>query len=184
MRHNVKSFPQHQKGTVLVVSLVFLTIMTLLAISGMNMSNLQFLMAGNSQHQALALAKAETTLLTAADYAAANISSAVSISPTSAGNGYYIADAITGVTGAENIINNPSSFWGSSSNYKIGSDSSEKYAIEFIANRPATDGSLSLNQASPPSRRNIYRITARGTSVRGATRTLQAIAVTEQKPGS
>ena len=181
MRHNIKSFPQRQKGTVLVVSLVFLTIMTLLAISGMNMSNLQFLMAGNSQHQALALAKAETTLLTAADFAAKNISSAVSISPTSAGSGYYIADSSTGVTGAEDIINNPSSFWGSSANYKTGSDSSEKYVIEFIDNRKPV-GYVGMDPNIP--RRNIYRITARGTSVRGAARTLQSIVVTEQKPGS
>ena len=180
MRRNAKSFSQRQKGTVLVVSLVFLTIMTLLAISGMNMSNLQFLMAGNSQHQAIALAKAETTLLTAAGYAAANISSAVSMSPTNAGNGYYIANS-SGVTGAEDIINNPSTFWGSSANYKTGSDSSEKYVIEFIANRKPV-GYVGMDPNIP--RRNIYRITARGTSVRGAARTLQSIVVTEQKPGS
>jgi Tfp pilus assembly protein PilX len=171
-----------QRGTALIFSLVILAIMTMLAVTGMGTSNLQFLMAGNMQQQTLALIKAENTIFTAADYAATSINSQASASPTSAGNGYFIYNDTTKLTGAEALYSSPTSFWSNSSNYRTGSDSNEKYVIEYLANRPPTDSSLSIGALSSSPSRNIYRVTARGISDKGATRTLQSIVVTEQKP--
>lgn len=166
----------------LIFALVILVIMTLFAITSMGTSNLQFLMAGNMQQQTLALMKAENTIFTAADYASASVNSPASASPTSSGNGYFIYNPTTKLTGAEAMLTSPSTFWSSSSNYRTGSDSNEKYAIEYLANRPSTDSSLSVAALSSSSTRNIFRVTTRGISDKGATRTLQSIVVTEQKP--
>ena len=53
---------KHQKGAVLIVSLVLLIIMTLLAISGMNNTVMQERMAGNQRNNTLAFQAAESAL--------------------------------------------------------------------------------------------------------------------------
>ena len=56
-----------QSGIVLMLSLIFLILLTLLAISGMQGTILQERMAGNTRDRMLALEAAETALRTAAD---------------------------------------------------------------------------------------------------------------------
>ena len=58
---------KHQKGAVLIVSLVMLIIMTLLGISGMNNTVMQERMAGNQRNSTLAFQAAEAALR-AAEY--------------------------------------------------------------------------------------------------------------------
>jgi len=53
---------KHQKGAVLIVSLVMLIIMTLLGISGMNNTVMQERMAGNQRNSTLAFQAAEAAL--------------------------------------------------------------------------------------------------------------------------
>ena len=54
--------PQKQHGAVLVVAMIFLIIMTLLAVSGMGATSLEERMAANSQETAKAFQAAETGL--------------------------------------------------------------------------------------------------------------------------
>ena len=172
-------FPSSQKGTALIIALVMLLIMTLLAISAMGISNLQLLMAGNAQQQTEALARSENALFAGQNYLGNNIQPPASPNPTDAAavNGYVIFDVGTGVLD----VKDPS-FWSYSANYRTTADTREQYTIEYIANRPAPGGqSLGLN-AMPAPTRNIYRVSARGSSQKGAVRTLQAIAITEQAP--
>lgn len=55
-------YATHQKGAVLIVSLVMLIIMTLLGISGMNNTVMQERMAGNQRNSTLAFQAAEAAL--------------------------------------------------------------------------------------------------------------------------
>jgi len=55
-------YVKHQKGAVLIVSLVLLIIMTLLGISGMNDTVMQERMAGNQRNSTLAFQAAESAL--------------------------------------------------------------------------------------------------------------------------
>ncbi len=172
-------FPSSQKGAALIIALAMLVIMTMLAISAMATSNLQLLMAGNAQQQTEALARSENALFAGQNYLGNNIQPPASPSPTdpAAVNGYVIFDVGTGVLD----VKDPS-FWSYSANYRTTADSREQYTIEYLANRPAAGGqTLALNGLPAPTR-NIYRVSARGTSQKGAVRTLQAIAITEQAP--
>jgi type IV pilus assembly protein PilX len=56
------NYATHQKGAVLIVSLVMLIIMTLLGISGMNNTVMQERMAGNQRNSTLAFQAAEAAL--------------------------------------------------------------------------------------------------------------------------
>jgi Tfp pilus assembly protein PilX len=61
-RHNTYRFRQRQAGAALFMALIFLLILTILGVFGMNVSRLENLMAGNSQFQTTALNNAEYTL--------------------------------------------------------------------------------------------------------------------------
>jgi type IV pilus assembly protein PilX len=54
------SSPRKQQGAALVIGLVLLTILTLLAITGMNTSTTELIMAGNEQYRQKAFLAAET----------------------------------------------------------------------------------------------------------------------------
>lgn len=177
--HTDIHLPSSQNGTVLIIALVVLMIINMLALSAMAKSKLQFLMAGNTQQQTEALARAENALFGGQQYIINNIQPPATPNPTdpAAVAGYVIFDPGTGNLNVEDP-----SFWNNSANYRTTGDTNEKYTIEYIANRPAFGGqSLSLNAAPAPSR-NIYRVSSRGSSQKGAVRTLQAIATLEQAP--
>jgi type IV pilus assembly protein PilX len=57
---NQTSGPRHQRGAALVVGLLLLTVITLLAIAGMNSASVELVMAGNSQYHGKAFQAAET----------------------------------------------------------------------------------------------------------------------------
>jgi len=52
----------YKRGTALFMSLIFLLIMTILGVFGMNISRMENLMAGNNQFQAQALNNSELAL--------------------------------------------------------------------------------------------------------------------------
>ena len=164
---------------VLIIALVVLMIINMLALSAMARSNLQFLMAGNAQQQTEALAGAENALFGGQQYIIDNIQPPATPNPTDPATvaGYVIFDPGTGNLNVEDP-----SFWNNSANYRTTASADEKYTIEYIANRPALGGH-SLGVSAPPApTRNIYRVSSRGSSQKGAVRTLQTIAVTEQAP--
>ena len=60
--HKKYRSPRRQAGAALFMALIFLLILTLLGVFGMNVSRLENLMAGNTQFQTTALNTAEYTL--------------------------------------------------------------------------------------------------------------------------
>ncbi len=61
---NQTSGPRRQRGAALVVGLLLLTVITLLAIAGMNSASVELVMAGNSQFHQKAFQAAETGIET------------------------------------------------------------------------------------------------------------------------
>lgn len=66
-RHKSYRTRQQQAGAALFMALIFLLILTILGVFGMNVSRLENLMAGNSQFQTTALSNAEYTLARAVE---------------------------------------------------------------------------------------------------------------------
>lgn len=171
-----------QQGVALVFGLIMLLVMTLLALSGMNMSNLQFLMAGNTQQQTQALVLGENALSfgqndIANNIIVKNINAPAVTTPTVTGNGYYIY-AETGT----NVAVSGDSVW-TSGNYRSATgEPDERYIIEYIDNRDPPGATLTgdPNKSRTFATRNLFRLSARGLSDKGARRTLQTIVVTEQ----
>ena len=174
-----------QQGVALVFGLIMLLVMTLLALSGMNMSNLQFLMAGNTQQQTQALVLAENALSFGQNDIVNNIivknkNSPAGTTPTATGNGYYIYDKTTKTI---DIDVTSDAAWSTSANYRTTTgESSERYIIEYIDNRDPPGATLTgdPNKLRTLATRNLFRLSARGLSDKGARRTLQTIVVTEQ----
>lgn len=68
--------PIKQKGSVLVLSLIILVVLTILGVSSMNSTSLQEKMAGNFRDREIAFQAAEMALAFAEDYVNTNINSA------------------------------------------------------------------------------------------------------------
>jgi type IV pilus assembly protein PilX len=62
MRKNLSKFPHHQRGAVLVVSLLMLLVMTILGVAAMQMTRFEERMAGNSRDINIAFQGAEAGL--------------------------------------------------------------------------------------------------------------------------
>ena len=62
MNTTTSPISHRQRGAALFMALIFLLIMTLLGVFGMNLSRMENMMAGNNQFQALALNHAELML--------------------------------------------------------------------------------------------------------------------------
>ena len=82
LRHNLKN----QHGSILIISLMILVVLTMIGVSSMSSTSLQERMAGNFRDRQIAFQAAEMTLAYAEDYARNNINSASIFNNT---NGYY-----------------------------------------------------------------------------------------------
>ena len=154
-----------QGGAALFMALTFLLIMTLLGVSGMSNTRLENLMAGNSRFQAVALNNAEITLsrgiqdtLQIAAHGLTDPVNTDSIDPPG-----EIRDAI------QATITLPD---GNSGEYVIldaGTDS-----------KNGEDSSYTGTTAPAPGARvQIFLVTARSETARGAQRSVQAMVATE-----
>jgi Tfp pilus assembly protein PilX len=84
------SYTLRQRGAALFMALIFLLILTILGVFGMNISRLENLMAGNTQFQTTALNNAEYVLIRGEnDISAIAASSGNPFNPDTAGDRYY-----------------------------------------------------------------------------------------------
>lgn len=153
-----------QRGAALVVSLLILTVMTVIGVTGMQSTSLEEKMTGNLRNNSLAFAAAESALQHAEDL----LSPARQL-PTfssSGSGGYYSKDAATDPSRWKTVWST-----GNVTSYMDVTLAKVKTLPMFIVEEltyvtpgGSSGGSLEVpseQQASPP--RAWYRITARGT---------------------
>ncbi len=175
----ISEFRTRQKGVVLVTSLVLLLVMTLIGLTGMQVTSLEEKMASNMRDSNLAFQAAETALR-----AGETIVSPAALLPnfTNAGiNGFYRSSSpapiltqiddntvwVNASANAQTAVYNPTATTGNFANII----SAPQYIIQRI-NVGAGGGSL---DGSIPPTTSTYRITARGV---GATTSAVAIVQT------
>ena len=154
---------RHQSGVVLITGLIFLVMLTLIAITAMQSTTLEERMAGNAFSRDAAFQAAE-----AAERAAEAVLSGASLPPFNGTKaGYYTSDALVNGASADfwKTYN-----WASGSVAYSGSLTGVKearFVIEALPAGSSSGGDDSL-VAKPLSGGEMFRITARGVGADGA----------------
>lgn len=153
----------HQRGSVLIVSLMILLVLTLIGVTALGTSTLEEKMANNSQDQSLAFQAAEAALLEA--QVTANTANLAVFNNT---GGFY--DLAGPPITADNNISNPAIWTGTNSRTAAaipGIASQARYILEIITKEPPAAGGVAApgpygSGAAPGPFANI-RITVRAT---------------------
>ena len=149
-----------ERGAALVISLIFLLVITIVAIAGTRSTTMQERMAGNTRDRNLAFQAAESGLREAEDF----IDSLASLGNFDGSNGLY------GLTDAAPDYED-SATWSNAANFRTadedyGSYEAPRYFIKYYTIVPGEEGALNLsgygdNKGSGDV--TIFRITSRGT---------------------
>ncbi len=166
--NNLKSVSK-QHGTVLVLALLLLFVMTLLGVSTMNTSTMEERMSGNANDRQVALQAAELALRAAEKDIATNVTTSVSSFTTTGTGGTYALGA--GPTASDAF--DKSKWWTTSTKYKtapLSTTSSRPdplYVIEHRERINIPDNSDVEVGGPPPTKPIIesFRITARATGI-------------------
>lgn len=186
-----------QRGAALFMALIFLLILTILGVFGMNISRLENMMAGNTQFQTTALNNAEYVLVRGEeDIQAIAASSGNPFNPDSTGDQYY---PIGTTTASSTPPSKPEDLVWTFTSQKVsipdvdgdGSDTDGDgtaddgvgfYIIEDagLDNSAGEDASFS-GTVSPLAGAivQVFQVTAQSSSSRGAKRIVQSILVTD-----
>lgn len=167
--------PRSSRGSTLIISLIILIILMLLGVTAMNTSDTQYKLAGNLQFENAAMNNTETAISTAENWLATgtNYTHAAFTTYNAATPHLYPIGYLAARTAPDN---DPLTMnWGS---YSIQvADTNQRYIIELMStgNRLAGSSQAVGGRASSGCNQvNTYRITARGTSARGATKFVQS----------
>ena len=180
MTHSKTTFGNRQRGAALFMALIFLLIMTILGVFGMNLSRMENLMAGNNQFQALALNHAELMLDAGLREIEDNIG-APYINPDTSGDHIYLNTALSSETIDPTALN-----WTFETEDAIppgGKDNYEyDYVIEYIGSLDGTENgkctaSTGTGGTLDDCIREIYLVTSQGATSRGAKRIIQSVFV-------
>jgi type IV pilus assembly protein PilX len=161
---------RQQTGSVLIISLIVMLVLTVLGVSGMKSSMLEEKMAGNVRDKQLAFQAAEATLREAEKYINEQIVS-VNAFDDDGSDGLY--EKVTEQKIWESLTWDDSDsleYSDFDSNYKITTP--PRYIIEHIASQKNTLNELNLNnygQGTGAGRVEMFLITARATGVSGNT---------------
>lgn len=199
------SYRSRQRGAALFMALIFLLILTILGVFGMNVSRLENLMAGNAQFQTTALNNAEYVLARAERDLQALVTSTTAnpflISTTT--DHYYCAndDSCERATGDGDLIDPAALIWTFASNTielpDVANDSSDtdgnstpddgtgQYVIVDAGYDNATGECLTQQckqEVLAGAQVHVFQVTARSTSSKGARRIIQSAYVTLPLP--
>jgi type IV pilus assembly protein PilX len=155
-----RSSHRRQQGAVLVVSLIFLLVITMLAVGSMQNTMLEEKMAGNASDRNLAFQSTESALREAEVF----IEGIVSL-----GN-FGSAGGLRGRTDIEPSFYDQTT-WGDANNYveaatDFGSYEEPRYFVKHLTTVAGTEGSLNMSGYGDNKGTGdvtIFRITARGT---------------------
>jgi type IV pilus assembly PilX-like protein len=167
--NNDKALKGSQSGASLVIVMVMVTVLMLLGISGYVASTTQFRVAANLQFNNVALGNAESALAIAEGWIAANYNNAGFAARTPGGL-YPIG------TGPDPLTMT----WDDTTSVKADVLGAQRFMIEVIvADRVLPANSIGncnvYGMSGPCPRVNVYRLTARGTSILGTTKLVQSI---------
>lgn len=180
MTHSTSTLSNKQRGAALFMALIFLLIMTILGVFGMNLSRMENLMAGNNQFQALALNHAELMLDAGLREIEENIG-APYINPDTSGDHIYLNTATSSETIDPTALN--WSFTSVSTTPPGGNANYEyDYVIEYIGSLDGTENGLCTASTGTGGTlddciREIYLVTSQGVTSRGAKRIIQSVFV-------
>lgn len=171
-----------ERGSTLVISLIILIILMLLGVTAMTTSDTQYKLAGNLQFEDTAMNSGETAISAAETWIAGSTGGVAHIRDagfTTYNNGVspqlYPAGYLTGLAAPGN---DPLTMtWGNSNSADVSGDGSQRYIIELMSTDTRLVGSnqgVGGRASAGCNQVNTYRITARGTSARGATKFIQS----------
>lgn len=172
-----------QSGSTLIISMIILILLMLLGVTAMKTSDTQFQLAGNLQFEDSAMNNAETAV-NAAETALKNGSIAAGATPNVgftttyvSANGPVTAGLYPINSGIDPFTLNWTGTGGNGNNFSIPGTGGQDYIIELMSTNNRLVGSsqvIGSRTSSGCNQVNTYRITARGTSARGATKFIQS----------
>ena len=183
-----------QRGAVMIVALIMLVIITLLAVSAVQTSNLEVLMATNTQARASALVDAENALVDGELYITTTYPSTPLFdwSDDITGgaldaehDGFYTIGE--GVASTVDDIDwsmpadgdDPVGFQLSPDNCTLTSIKCNQYALEYLGPYTTAGASLTMGAGvAAGDKRYLYRVTGRGEFGSGGTRFVQSVFAT------
>lgn len=181
------SLPRRQSGSTLIISMIILILLMLLGVTAMKTSDTQFQLAGNLQFEDAAMNSAETAISTAENWlrTGTNYKNPGLISDPcndrSVNHLYPMNTTVTPATpcmaGYNAPNNDPLNISWDDSNSLQAANSNQRYLIELLSTNNRLLGSsqtVGVRTSSGCNQVNTYRITARGTSARGATKFVQS----------
>lgn len=176
-----------QRGAVMIIALILLVVITLLAVSAVQTSNLEVLMATNTQARASALATAENGLVGGELDISGNPDTQgiplMDWSAEAADGKYTVGDVASVVDNVDWTAldggGDPIGYELSPANCDPGSSDCHQYALEYLGPFTTAGASLTMGAgATAGDTRFLYRITGRGVFGSGGTRFVQAVFAT------
>jgi Tfp pilus assembly protein PilX len=172
---NCKPNTLRQRGISLVTTLVMMMAIMVLGLSAILLSKGEFVLSGNLQFQSASLNEAESAMVYAENWLNTGtnyLNAGFTTYNAAAGYLYPI-----GYMSANNV--NPLTMtWDNTNSEQVGAITSQRYLIEFLA-KDKTLIPTSLNtggrQSSGCNKVDVFRVIARGSSARGATRFVQSV---------
>ncbi len=182
--HSVARKRGEQRGAVMIVSMIMLLIVTLLAVAAVQTSNLEVLMATNTQARASALATAENGLVDGERWITDNFPSTPLFDwSADAGNadedGKYTGGDIADPVDAIDWVTPPVP-GDPPIGYELSTNGGQ-YALEYLGPFTTFGASLTMGAGSAAGdKRFLYRITGRGVFGTGGARFVQSIFATKE----
>lgn len=147
-----------QRGSALVVSMVFMLLLTIIGVGAMQSSSLQERMAGNVRDTNSAFQAAEAAVRAAETYL-----QGANVGPFTGANGLYRFCGV-GVVGAGCNVpdwrDRASGGWASPAANVAGVDAQPQFIIQLMPAMADPNGSLAADEPNPAL--EFYRVTARG----------------------
>ncbi len=182
----------NQSGSTLVMTLIILILVMLLGVVAMTTSDTQFKLTGNLQFEDSAMNNAETSMANAEAWlinstgGVPNFRNAGFNYATSCTTSHTVPQLFplkTDVTPPASCLTNlgldPLTMtWDDTNSIADAGDTSRRYMIELVAANSRLSGSSQTvggRSSSGCNQVNVYRITVRGTSARGATKFVQSL---------
>lgn len=170
-KHGVRFDQRREDGAALFMALIFLLILTILGVFGMNVSRLENMMAGNAQFQTTALSNAEYVLARGVDDVLEIEAKGI---PFPSGPQYQAFGAVT----PEDLV------WDAAKSAAVsipGGDTG-RYVVENagLDNNEGEDSSYTgVIKPLPGATVQVFLVSAQSESARGAKRIVQSVVITD-----